>query len=263
MFAILSCSSAFGQGETPGKAVEKQKPDRSAELQLKSVFESMGKIRTARVLIDRSTRSGKFEPFYFDGVTEFSFEQPNKFNVYMTEMWGDGFRAVSDGKTAMIDRLDGISPIQLVNAALDLPSNDASLAPKGSASSPLFYLLMGAKGFDKVVKKDGFIKRVASIGLIGGIEFSSEGFGAVKVYFSENDPKRLVRRIEFDNREAFGQMAADDPEDFGDSIADFMVRHEIRYLEIGAPHSKGTFVIRAPNGVDTDDHRSKKGKSPK
>ncbi len=258
--ALAAAGSIYGQQPPAQQQSEKPKPDRSAEAELVALFEHAGKLRSFTAKIRRSSHFGRFEPFTNDGMTDMVYQGPNRFSIYEADMWGDSFRGVSDGKWALVDRLDGMSPSLLINAPKDIPSLDPALASKGAVSSPLYYLLQGQAGFDQIVKKSGFVKAIKGVGLLDAIEFVGEGFGRVILYYRYDDPLQLVRRIEYDNSEAFAEMAAADPEDFFGSTSDFMVRHDIEYHGVNEAINPGLFDCTPPKGVPVDDKRTQRGR---
>lgn len=250
LFAIL-CFAAFALGQDAPKPA----PDRSAESELRQVFTAAGRLRHLEATLARSSRFLMDDPMSYDGVTDLSYSSPNRFNVYYSEMWGGGFRAVSDGATLLVDPLDGVSPASLSKAPENLFSADPSLAAKGGVSSPFFYFLAGEPGFELIVKKDGFIRRVRSRGLEDGIEFQSNGFGKVTVYYRYSDPRMLLRSIEYDNRDVYGEVPADAPGELEDFFSGVLIRHEIEYRSLNRPIEPKRFSTEPPRNVRVDDKR--------
>lgn len=239
-------------------AAQDTKADRSAEPRLKQVFEAMGKLKSLQVRVDRFSRDESKNPWNSEGSIELAYSQGAKFRVLVTGGWGDQLNYLSDGKTFLTDPLDIPSGVTLKDAKPTIYENDATLALRGGASSPLYYFLAGSKGFDELVSKDGEIVSLLIQNGIEGLKFKSTKIGTVKVFFNAKDKRMLVTRIEYDdldNKKEQAKMWAD----WGaEEPIDPLDVHEIHYHSVDRGLSAKLFDTTPPQGLKVEDQREKK-----
>lgn len=173
------------------------KPDRSGEALLKSLFVSAGAVKNVTADIAHTSRENANSAFMADRTTSLWYEQGQKFRIQVASYWGDGRLFIADGKTLAIDPLDDGQPIILRNVGVDFMASSSEFVPKAGVGMMTLYFLMGQRGFDQLVDPNGEIVEVKRR-QGHAVLFKSKGNGTVRVFWD----KDLPDRIEFDNKPA-------------------------------------------------------------
>lgn len=181
-----------------------------------------------------------------------------QFRIVASGYWGESYRAVSDGKTLLIDTTQGDQPVVLRAAPKTIPQADRQLAKGGSESNPIFEMLEGSGSLETLLAPDSPIKRVKGEGALDAIEFRSKAYGWVTVFYPSGSELPLPRVIEYFNSESILQYFVDEPESVTSQF-DGKTRLELSFRNINRALPASTFDTSPPAGAPVDDQRKSKG----
>lgn len=260
---LLPCVRALGVQtslQSPPKmpVAKKAEADRTGEPLLLRMLESYGKLRSVDLVIYEESREDPSMPYYPVGRTELRYSAPNRFRVEFISYWGDGVRLVGDGRTVLKDNFVSGQPLEIFDSAKAIPVDDPALAPGGPAASPLYLMLQGKEALSKLVAKDGSIKAFDINARTKGIEYLSQKLGKVTLVYDANDPRMLIRRIEFGPRPLEEPRDLDEP-DWDSEVGNSRTIQVVMYRSVDRRIARRTFDTRPPKGVATSDQRKKKG----
>jgi hypothetical protein len=236
IFATIVAVSALAQ-EKPAP------PDRSGEPILKQIIGAMSGLKDAELHITTGTRSYKGQTYEADKSIILYVGGGARFQWILGSVWGDSGRFVSDGSTLMIDRMDEDRRVILKAA----PANLASDPAIAELADPFVYLFAGEKALEKLVAKDGFVRK-----LDGAVQFKSPQRGTVTLFY---DKDFRVSRVEFDNRDWLEEQHKKFP-DWWDAPDDPMTVQAVTYRFGRLP--VWAFDVRPPAGFAVQDERKKK-----
>ncbi len=256
---LLACSLMLAPIQEKPKTDDPKKPeaDRSAEPQLKKVFETCGKLKNIHVLVSRSVKDEEIGAMYPDNGREIWYESPSKFRFETFGYWGDGMRYIADGEKLIVDGLDGETPVVYRDLKPSLYESAIGLNQQGGDMTLVSFLLAGEKGMKELVKKDGFIKSVPSARDEMAVAFQSTNSGKVTIYWKVGN-ESLPYRIEFDNKDFFMEQHKMYPDWVAEPV-DPLTREDLRWLSVGPGLQKSLFELVKRPGMTIDDQRSKKG----
>jgi hypothetical protein len=165
--------------------------DRSGEPVLRQILEGWGKIETAHLVIERSTRARADEiGWEKDGTIDFWFRRPNQFRMVYNELFSSGIQVTSDGKQLLVDplRWDGQQILRRPMADFSSATNELSARRTGSV---FFSLLDGPSGFERMVSAGTTI--TATKGAVyDEIEFTHRQAGRVRLLHSQGEVKQII-----------------------------------------------------------------------
>jgi len=239
----------------------KDASDRSAEPLLRSVFADYGARRNFKIVISTASKMERNGAFYAGSETVVTYAHGMRFRVVASDMWGSALWMSCDGRTLLRDPLTVGAPVELHSAPKSLIEADGRLQPGQAFGSPMFQLLLGPSGFDQAVEPTGPItsRTVGSGWTI--LSYPSKQVGRTELWMRTDDPQRLVRRIQYDNRAQLERLARDIP-DWFTMPEDPLTRQEISYLSVTpAMLEEACTAIPAP-GLPVQDFRPRTSAGP-
>lgn len=257
MFKVLAFLGLIvGQGSPPSPKPAAQAPvkapvvDRSAEPQLRKIFEQTGKLRPLHVRLYPSSRWSGTGQFDGGGFSEI-WVADKGFRIEVTSEWGQT-RSVCDGKTFMLDPMDDGDSIRLTKAEKLLFKNKGS---DWNISSPFLYLVEGSAGFDASVQKDAPVVERSWPNGERSIEFHVKDFGSVNVFC---DPKSgELTRVEYCPLELMTKRYNDDPGDNPPPDPGMLLVDRIEWLPVPKKLDASLFDPTPPPGKQVEDQRKK------
>lgn len=175
--------------------------DRSAEKTLVEMVQSFQTLKGFHALVWQGSSAGTGKPYLYSGTQELWFGGGTKFRIQTVNHFGNGYRAVCDGKKYLNDpQVEAPQAKVTVGDAKPAVSELDSVFEFGRSSGNPLLCFMGKSTFmEKVIAKDTFIVEVPGSDGLKTISFGTMSAGVVTFSYAPLDPFKLIRRVEWDN----------------------------------------------------------------
>jgi len=249
---LISTSFAQSTDKSGEKPV-----DRSGEKELRQLFQDYGKLKSLEVSLTQWSREEAAGPDYLDHALDLWYGGGTRFRVDYMSMWGDGFRAWSDGKVFVRDSYDMPTRWTLMDAQQAIDSMLFQLAPGAQAGCLLYVMLDGDRGYGRTVDDKGpIIARELPRGR-RALEFISKQVGATQLILADVEGAKRVVEIRYDNRRNRKEIAPLTPTWF-DAPDSPLVIQQLEYKGINRKMNGRLFETKVAEGATVDDQRKKK-----
>lgn len=216
-----------------------QDADGSGEALLRSWLQRFGGETRVEVMADRVTLTPGVAGYEYEGPILVQGGGRGQARVVYNDMWGDGFRVVTDGRGWLEDRFGGVVVLRRAPEGLASRLDGERALDNGGF---LLQMLEGVAAYDSIVnvERPVVLGESADLG-VGGqtVSFLHRRGGSVVLGFVRGE----LRRVEY-GRPAGGAGGSGQTVDL------------VRSVRFGARFDDGLFEVVAPVGVRVDDRRS-------